>query len=57
MTVYLVWTRDNYEPEMLGIFTNEAQAQVYADRHNGIVYRDVAFTTADEADAFEGFDD
>ena len=57
MTIYTVWTRDNYEPELLGIFTDEAQAQVYADRHNGIVYRDVAFATADEADAFEGFDD
>ena len=57
MTVYTVWTRDRYEPEMLAIFTTEAQARVYADRHNGIVYRDIAFATADEADAFEGFDD
>lgn len=57
MTVYTVWTRDRYEPEMLAIFTTEEQAQIYAARHNGIVYRDIAFATADEADAFEGFDD
>lgn len=57
MTIYTVWTRDPYEPEMLAIFTNEPAAIEYAERHNGKVFKDVAFNTADEADAFEGFDD
>lgn len=57
MTIYTVWTRDEYEADLLAIFTNEAQATTYAERHNGRVFRDIAFTTADEADAFEGFDD
>lgn len=57
MTIYTVWTRDEYEPDLLAIFTNEEQATAYAERHDGRVLRDTAFTTADEADAFEGFDD
>jgi hypothetical protein len=57
MIIYTVWTRDPYEPELLAIFTNEAEANTYAERNRGKVLRDIAFTTADEADAFEGFDD
>ena len=57
MTVYTVWTRDEYEADLLAIFTDEAQATAYAERHDGRVLRDTAFATADEADAFEGFDD
>ena len=57
MTIYTVWTRDTYEPDILAIFTNEEAAQEYATRYNGRVLRDMAFTTADEANAFEGFDD
>jgi hypothetical protein len=57
MTIYTVWTRDQYEPELLAIFTNEAEANTYAERNRGRVLRDIAFATADEADAFEGFDD
>lgn len=57
MIVYTVWTKDIYEPEMLAIFTNEPAATEYAERYNGRVFKDVAFTTADEADAFEGFED
>lgn len=57
MTIYTVWTCDEYEADLLAIFTDEAEATVYADRHAGRVLRDVAFTTADEAEAFEGFDD
>jgi hypothetical protein len=56
MTIYAVWTRDEYEPDLLAIFTNEAEANIYAERNNGRVRRDIAFATADEADAFEGFD-
>lgn len=56
MTIYAVWTRDEYEPDLLAIFTNEAEARIYAERNNGRVRRDIAFATADEADAFEGFD-
>ena len=57
MTLYTVWTKSEYEPEMLAIFSNEEAANEYANRHNGRVFRDVAFTTVDEADAFEGFED
>lgn len=57
MTIYTVWTRDEYEPDLLAIFTNEAEANIYAERNRGRVFRDIAFATADEADAFEGFDD
>ena len=57
MTIYTVWTKSEYEPEMLAIFSNEEAANEYADRHNGRVFRDIAFATADEADAFEGFED
>ena len=42
---------------MLAIFTNEPAANEYAERNNGRVFKDIAFTTADEAEAFEGFDD
>jgi hypothetical protein len=57
MIIYTVWTKDIYEPEMLAIFTNEPAATEYAERNNGRVFKDVAFTTADEAEAFEGFED
>lgn len=57
MTIYTVWTKSEYEPEMLAIFSNEEAANEYADRHNGRVFRDIAFATADEADAFKGFED
>lgn len=57
MIIYTVWTKDIYEPEMLAIFTNELAATEYAERNNGRVFKDVAFSTADEAEAFEGFDD
>ena len=57
MIIYTVWTKDNYEPDLLAIFTNEAAATEYAERNNGRVFKDVAFATADEADAFEGFED
>ena len=43
MTIYTVWTRDPYEPEMLAIFTNEPAATEYAERHNARVFRDMAF--------------
>ena len=57
MTIYTVWTKDTYEPDLLAIFTNEPAATEYAERNDGRVFKDVAFTTADEAEAFEGFDD
>ena len=57
MIIYTVWTKDYYEPEMLAIFTNEPAANEYAERNNGRVFKDIAFTTADEAEAFEGFED
>ena len=57
MIIYTVWTKDCYEPEMLAIFTNESAANEYAKRNNGKVLKDIAFTTADEAEAFEGFED
>lgn len=57
MNIYAVWTRDEYEPDLLAIFTNEAEANTYAERNRGRVVRDIAFTTADEAEAFEGFND
>lgn len=57
MTIYTVWTRSDYEADLLAIFTNEEEAIIYAERNNGRVLRDIAFATADEADAFEGFDD
>lgn len=55
MTIYAVWTRDEYEPDLLAIFTNEAEANIYAERNNGRVLQDTAFATADEADAYWGF--
>jgi hypothetical protein len=57
MTIYTVWTKAEYESELLAIFTNEAAAQEYADRNDGRVLKDIAFTTADEAETFEGFED
>ena len=54
MIIYTVWTKDKYEPEILAIFTNEPAATEYAKRHNGRVFEDVAFATADEAETFEG---
>jgi hypothetical protein len=57
MTIYTVWTRNEYEADLLAIFTNEEEANIYAERNGGRVFRDIAFATADEADAFEGFND
>jgi hypothetical protein len=55
MTIYEVWTRDEFEPDLLALFTNEAEARIYAERNNGRVLQGIAFTTADEADAYWGF--
>ena len=57
MILYTVWTKDNYEPTMLAIFTNEPAAIEYAKSNDGRVFKDIAFATADEAEAFEGFED
>ena len=56
MTIYTVWTTDEYEAELLAIFTTEPAATEYAERHGGRVFQDTAFTTAEEAEA-EGFED
>lgn len=53
MTIYTVWTTSEYEADLLAIFTTEPAATEYAERHGGRVIADTAFTTAEEAEAFE----
>ena len=57
MTIYTVWTDSEYEADLLAIFTTETAATEYAERHGGRVCQDVAFATADEAEAAEGLED
>jgi hypothetical protein len=49
-TIYTVWTKSEYEPDLLALFTNETAAQEYAERNGGRVYKYTAFDTAAAAE-------
>lgn len=57
MIIYTVWSRDEYEPDLFAIFTNERAANEYAEQNRGRVFKDIAFDTVEEEAAFEGFED
>ena len=53
MTIYAVWTNEEYEPSLLALFTNETAANEYAARNYGMVWTETVYTTAAEAEAAE----
>lgn len=53
MTIYSVWTNEEYESSLLALFTNEAAANEYAARNYGVVYTETVHATAAGAEAAE----
>lgn len=54
MTIYSVWTNEEYEASLLALFTNEAAANEYAARHHDVVvWTETVYTTAAEAETAE----
>ena len=57
MTIFTVWTKSEYESELLAIFSNELAAMEYARIHNGKVLKDIAFNSVEEEANFTGWED
>jgi hypothetical protein len=55
LPIYTVWTKSEYEADLLAIFTDEASAQEYANNHNGKICPDEAYESAREAEAMQLF--
>jgi len=54
MTIYSVWTNEEYEASLLALFTNADAAHEYAARqHDAVVYTETVHATAAEAEAAE----
>ncbi len=50
MIVYSVWTRADYEAELLELFTNLDAATEYAEKHHGKVIELEAYDTVKECE-------
>lgn len=55
IAIYTVWTKNNYNSELLAMFTSYGAALEYADKHNGQVCTDEAYDSIQEQKAMQLF--